>query len=130
LGGTAHAACVHVYGKSGCNIERGIAGKTGTPGDADERSLSQLARDMQLRADCIKGNYKNCAALLPLPRPRYRWYAALFKSSGSVNYDKAIAILVHSNWRRSDGRYADEQNAAAEIAMYAMRHFQRPMDPS
>jgi hypothetical protein len=31
---------------------------------------------------------------------------------------------VHSNWRRSDGRYADDQNAAAEMAMLAIRQFQ------
>jgi hypothetical protein len=33
--------------------------------------------------------------------------------------------LVHSNWRRSDGRYADDQNAAAEMTMLAIREFQR-----
>jgi hypothetical protein len=63
-------------------------------------------------------------AQYPLPRPRYRWYAAAFKSQGSDRYDKAIAVLVHSNWRRSDGRYADDQNAAAEMAMLAIRQFQ------
>jgi hypothetical protein len=59
-----------------------------------------------------------------LPRPRYRWYAAVFKSQGSERYDKAIAVLVHSNWRKSDGRYADDQNAAAEMGMLAIKQFQ------
>ena len=59
--------------------------------------------------------------LHPLPRPRYRWYGALFKSAGSNQYDKAIAVLVHGNWRRTDGRYAEEGNAAAEIAFHAIQ---------
>ena len=43
--------------------------------------------------------------------------------------DKAMAVLVHSNWRRADGRYADDQNAAAEIAMWAIRQFQSSPTP-
>lgn len=123
-GGTAHAACVRAFGLDGCRSPRGVAGKTGTPGDADERSLSQLAQDMRARTACKSGASANCLAQYPLPRPRYRWYAAAFKSQGSDRYDKAIAVLVHSNWRRSDGRYADDQNAAAEMAMLAIRQFQ------
>lgn len=123
-GGTAHAACVRAFGLDGCRSPRGVAGKTGTPGDADERSLSQLAQDMRARTACLSVASANCLAQYPLPRPRYRWYAAAFKSQGSDRYDKAIAVLVHSNWRRSDGRYADDQNAAAEMAMLAIRQFQ------
>ena len=124
-GGTAHAACVRSFGMEGCQAPRGVAGKTGTPGDADERSLSRLAQDMRSRAQCQETGSTSCATQHPLPRPRYRWYAAIFKSQGSDQYDKAIAVLVHSNWRRSDGRYADDQNAAAEMAMLAIREFQR-----
>ena len=123
-GGTAHSACVRAFGAEGCSASRGVAGKTGTPGDADERSLSQLAQDMRARAQCRNSNAKNCAQQFPLPRPRYRWYAAVFKSQGSERYDKAIAVLVHSNWRKSDGRYADDQNAAAEMGMLAIKQFQ------
>jgi len=123
-GGTAHSACVRAFGLEGCRSPRGVAGKTGTPGDADERSLSQLAHDMRARTACRSGASTSCLAQYPLPRPRYRWYAAAFKSQGSNRYDKAIAVLVHSNWRRSDGRYADDQNAAAEMAMLAIRQFQ------
>jgi cell division protein FtsI/penicillin-binding protein 2 len=124
-GGTAHAACVRSFGIEGCLAPRGVAGKTGTPGDADERSLSRLSQDMRSRAQCQETGSTSCASQHPLPRPRYRWYAAVFKSQGSDRYDKAIAVLVHSNWRRSDGRYADDQNAAAEMAMLAIREFQR-----
>jgi len=124
-GGTAHAACVRSFGIEGCVAPRGVAGKTGTPGDADERSLSRLSQDMRSRAQCQETGSTSCASQYPLPRPRYRWYAAVFKSQGSDRYDKAIAVLVHSNWRRSDGRYADDQNAAAEMAMLAIREFQR-----
>lgn len=124
-GGTAHAACVRSFGVEGCVAPRGVAGKTGTPGDADERSLSRLSQDMRSRAQCQETGSTACASQYPLPRPRYRWYAAVFKSQGSDRYDKAIAVLVHSNWRRSDGRYADDQNAAAEMAMLAIREFQR-----
>ena len=80
---------------------------------------------MRSRAQCQETGSTSCASQHPLPRPRYRWYAAVFKSQGSDRYDKAIAVLVHSNWRRSDGRYADDQNAAAEMAMLAIREFQR-----
>jgi cell division protein FtsI/penicillin-binding protein 2 len=124
--GTAHAACARAFGTQACLAVRGVAGKTGTPGDADERSLSQLAQDMRARAQCQAST--TCVARYPLPRPRYRWYAAVFKSQGSDQYDKAIAVLVHSNWRRSDGRYADDQNAAAEMAMLAIRQFQTTPD--
>lgn len=122
-GGTAHAACVRAFGVAGCSGLRGVAGKTGTPGDADERSLTQLSQDMQGRSQC-RSSALVCAQQYPLPRPRYRWYAAVFKSQGSAHYDKAMAVLVHSNWRRSDGRYADDQNAAAEIGMLAIKQFQ------
>lgn len=129
-GGTAHAACVRAFGAAGCLIPRGVAGKTGTPGDADERSLSQVVQDMRSRAQCSTRSSTDCTRQYPLPRPRYRWYAAVFKSQGSDRYDKAIAVLVHSNWRRSDGRYADDQNAAAEMAMLAIRQFQTaPLKP-
>ncbi len=123
-GGTAYSACVRAFGAEACSASRGVAGKTGTPGDADERSLSQLAQDMRARAQCRNTTAKNCAQQFPLPRPRYRWYAAVFKSQGSERYDKAIAVLVHSNWRKSDGRYADDQNAAAEMGMLAIKQFQ------
>lgn len=123
-GGTAHAACVRVMGSKACQRLQPWAGKTGTPGDADERSLDQLAKSMRDRAECLSRSDVQCAIQHPLPRPRYRWYAAVFKSAGSVKYDKALAVLVHSNWRRSDGRYADDQNAAAEIGFWAMLQFQ------
>jgi cell division protein FtsI/penicillin-binding protein 2 len=129
-GGTAYSACVRAFGAEACSASRGVAGKTGTPGDADERSLSQLAQDMRARAQCRNTTAKNCAQQFPLPRPRYRWYAAVFKSQGSERYDKAIAVLVHSNWRKSDGRYADDQNAAAEMGMLAIKQFQTaPVKP-
>jgi len=127
-GGTAYSACVRAFGADACSASRGVAGKTGTPGDADERSLSQLTQDMRARAQCRNTTAKNCAQQFPLPRPRYRWYAAVFKSQGSEHYDKAIAVLVHSNWRKSDGRYADDQNAAAEMGMLAIKQFQTAPD--
>jgi hypothetical protein len=126
-GGTAHAACVRTFGLEACQTRQGVAGKTGTPGDVDERSLAQLTNDMHQRAQCAGRTREACASQYPLPRPRYRWYAALFKSRGSDRYDKAVAVLVHSNWRRADGRYADDQNAAAEMGMLAIRQFQAPV---
>jgi len=125
-GGTAHAACTRTFGLTFCQKRQGVAGKTGTPGDADERSLVQLSNDMQQREQCLSRSSDNCASQYLLPRPRYRWYAALFKSQGSDRYDKALAVLVHSNWQRADGRYADDQNAATEMAMWAIRQFQTP----
>ncbi len=124
--GSAYKACAKVMGAGACMKPLGVAGKTGTPGDADERSLKQLMRDQALHTACVAQGKPRCHELHPLPRPRYRWYAALFKSPGSEQYDKAIAVLVHSNWRRSDGRYGDDsnaasENAAAEIAFYAIR---------
>lgn len=125
-GGTAYTACSQVLGAFRCRADLGVAGKTGTPGDADERSLAQLQLGQQARRACQALKKPDCEARNPLPRPRYRWYAALFKSAGSPNYDKAIAVLVHSNWRKADGRYADHQNAAAEIAFQAIARFQEP----
>jgi hypothetical protein len=120
-GGTAHAACTGVWSAGECAGDLGIAGKTGTPGDADDRSIAQLQNDTQQRRSCVKRNDIDCLTQYPLPRPRYRWYAAVFKSPNSVHYDKALTVLVHSNWRRSDGRFADDQNAAAEMGMQAIR---------
>ena len=120
-GGTAHAACKRVMGVPACLVSLGVAGKTGTPGDADERSLQKLMRDQALHTACVDAGKTRCHELHPLPRPRYRWYGALFKSAGSNQYDKAIAVLVHGNWRRTDGRYAEEGNAAAEIAFHAIQ---------
>jgi hypothetical protein len=119
-GGTANAACNEVWGVKDCKEDLGIAGKTGTPGNADDRSLFQLKQDMNSYNQCLKEKNNDCAYRFPLPRPRYRWYAALYKSPGSDFYDKVLAVLVHSNWRRSDGRYVDDQNAAAEIGMHAI----------
>jgi hypothetical protein len=116
-GGTAYTACAKVAGPGACDARLGIAGKTGTPGDIDERSLSQLRDESASRTRCLEDKKLGCTELFPFPRPRYRWYAALYKSGSSLEYDKAIAVLVHSNWRLSDGRYADENSAAAEIAM-------------
>jgi hypothetical protein len=121
LGGTAHAACKKVLGEKTCLNSIGVAGKTGTPGDADERSLQQLMRDQALHSECLAQGKKRCQESHPLPRPRFRWYAAVFKSAGSEHYDKAIAVLVHSNWRISDGRYADDNNAASEMAFHAIK---------
>ena len=116
-GGTAFSACAKVMGSSACQTSLGIAGKTGTPGDVDERSLAQLQDNYISLGQCISSKKLKCQELYPLPRPRYRWYAALFKSDATGRYDKAITVLVHSNWRRSDGRFADENSAAAELAM-------------
>lgn len=116
-GGTAYTACSKVMGANACRTSLGIAGKTGTPGDVDERSLAQLHKDQIALRQCLSSKNTKCAELYPPPRPRYRWYAALFKSDPSGPYDKAIAVLVHSNWRNSDGRFADENSAAAEMAM-------------
>jgi hypothetical protein len=120
-GGTAYSSCKKVMGEQVCLSTLGVAGKTGTPGDADERSLQHLMRDQSLHTTCVAQGKPRCHEAHPLPRPRYRWYAAVFKSAGSEHYDKAIAVLVHSNWRRADGRYADENNAAAEMAFHAIR---------
>ena len=120
-GGTAHAACSGVWSATECAGDLGIAGKTGTPGDADDRSVAQLQNDMQQRQACAQRKDTDCLSKYPLPRPRYRWYAAIYKSDSSDQYDKALTVLVHSNWRRSDGRFADDQNAAAEIGMQAIR---------
>jgi len=119
--GTANTACTGVWSANECSGDLGIAGKTGTPGDADNRSIVQLKTDMQQRSDCLQRKDTACLSRFPLPRPRYRWYAAIFKSGSTDQYDKALTVLVHSNWRQSDGRFADDQNAAAEIGMQAIR---------
>jgi hypothetical protein len=115
--GTAYKPCSKVMGANACNTSLGIAGKTGTPGDVDQRSLTQLHKDKIALRECLSSNKPKCSELYPSPRPRYRWYAALFKSNASGPYDKAIAVLVHSNWRSADGRFADDNSAAAEMAM-------------
>ena len=129
-GGTAYTACTKVFGINACRSDLGIAGKTGTPGDMDERSLVQLQKDQILLSQCLSTKKVKCAELYPPPRPRFRWYAAVFKSDASGPYDKAIAVLVHSNWRSSDGRFADEQSAAAEMAMRFIQSARAWPDPS
>lgn len=116
-GGTSHVACTQIFGARMCNADLGIAGKTGTPGDVDDRSLDQLNRDMALREQCLQRKQGRCEQRYPLPRPRYRWYAGVMQNSQG-EHDIAFAALVHSNWRVSDGRYADDKNAATEIMMH------------
>lgn len=116
-GGTAYTACTKVMKESVCDERLGIAGKTGTPGDVDDRSLAQLKQDHLAQQACLAARKDHCEQLYPSARPRYRWYAAVFKSSETGEYDKAIAVLVHSNWRKKDGRFSDENSAAAEMAM-------------
>jgi hypothetical protein len=120
-GGSANAECKKVMGDQVCLSNLGVAGKTGTPGDTDNRSLEKLMLDQSLNAECLALGKLRCNEAHPLPRPRYRWYAALFKTAGSQQYDKAIAVLVHSNWRRADGLDSDKDNAAAEIAFHAIK---------
>lgn len=128
-GGTAHAACVKAMGASACQGRLGIAGKTGTPGDVDERSLAQLHASHLALLACKRSARSGCEQTYPPARARYRWYAALFKSEGSEQYDKAIAVLVHSNWRRSDGRFSDDNSAAAELAFRFIQTVRTPTIP-
>lgn len=125
-GGTAHSACIKVMKESACDAKLGIAGKTGTPGDVDDRSLLQLRQDHQAHLECLESGKGHCDRLDRPARPRYRWYAALFKSPESGEYDKAIAVLVHSNWRKKDGRFSDENSAAAEMAMHFIQNARNP----
>jgi hypothetical protein len=119
--GTAFTACSDVWDAKSCQSDIGIAGKTGTPGDADERSLKQLQQDMQDRQNCFSRKESGCDVRYPLPRPRYRWYGALFKQASSDKFDKVVVVLIQSNWRKSDGRFADDQNAATEIGLRAIK---------
>jgi cell division protein FtsI/penicillin-binding protein 2 len=117
-GGTSHAACIKAFGATACHAPLGIAGKTGTPGDADDRSLSQLHDDHGRRAQCLQQGLSRCEERYPLLRPRYRWYAGVMDSG--TGHPLAFAALVHGNWRTADGRYADDKNAAAEMALHMM----------
>ncbi len=119
--GTAYVACTGVWDAKTCDSDLGIAGKTGTPGDADERSLLQLNQDMLNRHKCLSNHESNCEVRYPLPRPRYRWYGALFKQASTDSFDKVVVVLIQSNWRKSDGRFVDDQNAAAEIGLSAIK---------
>ena len=119
--GTAFAACSDVWDAKLCQGDLGIAGKTGTPGDADDRSLKQLQQAMQDRKNCFSRKETGCDLRYPLPRPRYRWYGALFKQASSDKFDKVVVVLIQSNWRKSDGRLADDQNAATEIGLRAIK---------
>jgi cell division protein FtsI/penicillin-binding protein 2 len=119
--GTAFTACSDVWDAKSCQGDLGIAGKTGTPGDADERSLKQLQQNMKDRQTCFSRKQSGCDIRHPLPRPRYRWYGALFKQASSDKFDKVVVVLIQSNWRKSDGRFADDQNAATEIGLRAIK---------
>ena len=119
--GTAFTACSDVWDAKSCQGDLGIAGKTGTPGDADERSLKQLQQNMNDRQTCFSRKQSGCDIRHPLPRPRYRWYGALFKQASSDKFDKVVVVLIQSNWRKSDGRFADDQNAATEIGLRAIK---------
>jgi hypothetical protein len=119
--GTAFAACSDVWDAKSCQTDLGIAGKTGTPGDADDRSLKELTQDMQDRKNCFSRKESGCDIRYPLPRPRFRWYGALFKHASSDKFDKVVVVLIQSNWRKSDDRFSDDQNAATEIGLRAIK---------
>ena len=119
--GTAFTACSEVWDAKSCQGDLGIAGKTGTPGDADDRSLKQLQQNMKDRQTCFSRKESGCDIRHPLPRPRYRWYGALFKQASSDKFDKVVVVLIQSNWRKSDGRFSDDQNAATEIGLRAIK---------
>jgi hypothetical protein len=70
---------------------------------------------------CFSRKQSGCDIRHPLPRPRYRWYGALFKQASSDKFDKVVVVLIQSNWRKSDGRFADDQNAATEIGLRAIK---------
>jgi hypothetical protein len=76
---------------------------------------------MKDRQACFFRKESGCDVRYALPRPRYRWYGALFKQASSDKFDKVVVVLVQSNWRKSDGRFSDDQNAATEIGLRAIK---------
>ena len=125
-GGTAHSACMNVFGKAAvCESMDWIAGKTGTPPFRfDDDALPEI------RKHCYAndGKPKTECNLMP-----YKWYVAAFKTSAEPNapYDKAIAVLSERNWRKNSGLVQApgdrDVNLSAELALRIIKTMHPPV---
>ena len=145
-GGTAHSACLAVWGsRAVCDKLTTLAGKTGTPTmphDAmtlDQRAthcrhvatrlaLARQSGQRPARADRVEN--ARCA-LAP-----YKWYVALAKDSDAPGapWSRAVAIQVERNWAkgpqgRVDAAFDTGINVAAYIAMQYLRLRQNAVQP-
>ncbi len=142
-GGTASSGCLKAYGETqdaadACRRLKGVAGKTGTPGFADEVytwvqrtavcntieqqlgkehvSAEQRLRLIEARARCVQNPFK--------------WYAAVLRddpTSDTGPWSKIVVVLAERNYR-SDG-WIDSKgdvgspNVAAELGFRLIKGF-------
>lgn len=96
--GTSHAGCVGA-GIGDCDQVDWVAGKTGTPPFGFDKIPLEEAKKLCAQIDAIKDpkerakTQARCKSEIP-----YKWYAALFQSGKSAEFDKAIAVLSERNW--------------------------------
>lgn len=143
-GGTAHAACVAVWGAKVCRNISFLASKTGTPSfthermDLNERMLHcgliadevQAAKASQTRpSGATQAEHARCHM-----QP-YKWLVTLVKDSDKPGapYTRAIAVLAERNYKTTTDRVdsAGDRgiNVAAELAYrYIAQTLGEPQD--
>ena len=99
-----------MLGRGRCNFDL-IAGKTGSTTFTGGK------------LEGYSGLNRNVAGLRPL-----RWYTAVFRMpghAGSPALDKAIAVLVESNWKGKEATL-DQGNAAVQIGFRIADQMRKP----
>lgn len=135
-GGTAHSACLAVWGSAkACNQLTILAGKTGTqtfPHDAltlaqryDHcQSVAQrlaVAKQMQAKLQA-----KDTVEDFRCKYAPYKWYVALAKDSAAPGapWSRAIAVLVERNWSLgSHGRVDSAFDKGINLAAFTAMHY-------
>lgn len=141
-GGTATSGCIEAYRDTGdalraCRRLTGVAGKTGTPGFADEayswEEREQVCHDIVSRLkDAPAGSAQHRA----LERERGRcvqapvkWYAAVVRDNPAAAggpWTKVVVVLAERNYRNDgliDAKGDVGANIAAELGFRLIRNF-------
>nr|MDP2191337.1 hypothetical protein [Rhodoferax sp.] len=137
-GGTAHSACVAVWGSAAaCNQITTLAGKTGTPTmPHDALTLAQrsshcdsvaarllTARDNQTRPAAQDSVENARCAYAP-----YKWYVALAKDSAAPGapWTRVVAVQIERNWSTGVNGHVDAAfDKGINLAAFAAMHYLR-----
>ena len=124
-GGTAHNACIHVFGQAApCNQIDWLHGKTGTPVFAHERYTAQmrvaqcrgLAAKIAAHQSSAEGKRRLTALHSHCAMAPYKWYAALVRHGDEA---KVVVALVERNYNARTGMVDALNDRGANLAAVA-----------